>query len=68
MEKHKLTLTLTDKELDILTSMLDLCCRSIQIIADDPNNPLNGLHEFERTEEEKELAKGIIQKIGRECL
>lgn len=66
MKKYKLEFD--DKELDIIVSMLDLCARSIRIVATDPNNPLDGLKEFERFPEEKLLAKQIIQKIRRECL
>lgn len=66
MTKHKLEFT--DEELDIITTLLDMCCRSTTIIADDPNDFNSGLHFFERTDGEKELAKKIIQKIGKECL
>lgn len=62
------TLKFTDKELDIIATLLDMCCRSEQIIANDPNNPTDGLHYFERTAEERERAKKIIQKIAKECL
>ena len=68
MKTHTITLTLSDKELDIIMTMLDICCRSVQIIADDPNNPLDGLHNVERTKEERTLAKQIIQKFSKELL
>lgn len=62
------TLKFTEEELDIIVSMLDMCCRSNQILANDPKHPLDGLHMVERTAKERNIAKEIIQKIGRECL
>lgn len=64
----KYVLTFTDEELDIIVSMLDMCCRSNQIFANDPKNPLSGLHPVERTKKERETAKNIIQRIGMEHL
>lgn len=57
------TLTFTAEELDLIMFMLEVCCGSNQIIADDPKNPLDGLHFVKRTKEEREIAKKIIQKI-----
>ena len=64
----KYTLKFNDDELDIIVTLLDLCARSNQIFANDPKNPLDGLHIFERTPEERLLAKQIVQRIARELL
>lgn len=68
MKSKQYQITVTDEDLDIIVTMLDLCCRSTQIIANDPKDPLSGLHKFERTPEERERARQIIQRIGKECL